>query len=143
MYTHANAAATRASRPSALPVVIVADDDPLFRDLLCECVRACGAQAVSAVDAMQTVMYAMQRAPAAILLDINMPGGTGVGALRRLRQSTRTMQIPIVVVTGTTDAAVEREVRQLGVRHILHKPVEPGLLQAALEEAMAGERTVR
>jgi CheY-like chemotaxis protein len=38
----------------------------------------------------------------AIVLDLNMPGGSGIEVLKTLRRSTRTQHIPVVVVSGST-----------------------------------------
>jgi len=118
------------------PTVIVADDDHLFGELISRCIIDCGFTVVRAADTMQTVMYAMQHIPAAIVLDINMPGGSGIAALRRLRQSVKTMRVPVIVVTGSTDPEVERSARDLGVHVFLQKPIEPDVLKSALHSVI-------
>lgn len=118
------------------PTVIVADDDPLFGELISRCIIECGFTVVRAADTMQTVMYAMQHIPAAIVLDINMPGGSGIAALTRLRQSVKTMRVPVIVVTGSTDPEVERSARSLGVTIFLQKPIEPDVLKSALHSVI-------
>lgn len=46
-------------------------------------------------------MFAVQQQPDVVLLDINMPAGTGLGALTRLKASARTSGIPVVVLSGS------------------------------------------
>jgi FixJ family two-component response regulator len=46
--------------------------------------------------------------------------------------STKTQQIPVVVVTGASDPDMERIARELGAVEFLHKPVDPGELHAIL-----------
>lgn len=122
--------------PAVAPTVIVADDDHVFGELISRCIIECGYTVVRAADTMQTVMYAMQHIPAAIVLDINMPGGSGIQALKRLRQSVKTMRIPVIVVTGSTDPEVERSARSLGVGVFLQKPIEPDALKSALHSVI-------
>ncbi len=81
-------------------------------------------------------MSALRDAPDAIVLDINMPAGSGIDVLKKLRMSTKTQQIPVVVVTGTSDPEMERIARELGVAEFLHKPVDPGQLHAILSRLL-------
>ena len=104
--------------------ILVADDDPLIVQLLRTGLRAQGWNVLVAADAMQVGMFAMNQAPDAILLDINMPGGTGVAALKRLKMSVKTSQIPVVVLSGTTDPEIPDTVRAMGAEAFLPKPVD-------------------
>ena len=104
--------------------ILVADDDPLMVQLLRTGLRAQGWNVLVAADAMQVGMFAMNHSPDAILLDINMPGGTGVAALKRLKQSVKTSQIPVVVLSGTTDPEIPDTVRAMGAEAFLPKPVD-------------------
>lgn len=124
-------------RRTAAPCVVVADDDPLYRELLCQCVTGSGLAAIPAADAMQAMMYAVKASPDAILLDINMPGGSGFTALDRLRGNVRTAHVPVIVVSGTCEPAAEERCRELGARAFLHKPIDPELLKATLRTALA------
>jgi DNA-binding response OmpR family regulator len=103
--------------------ILIADDDPLIVQLVRSGLRAQGWDVLVAADAMQVAMFAMQSTPDAILLDINMPGGTGVTALKRLKQSVKTSQIPVVVLSGTQDPTIPDTVRELGAQAFLPKPV--------------------
>ena len=109
--------------------ILVADDDRVISTVVCTLLREHGHQPMPAFDAMQAVMFAMRPPhPDAIVLDINMPGGNGVEALRKLRMSVRTMGIPVIVLTGTTDLDRKAQMRALGVIAMLPKPVEPEAL---------------
>ena len=118
------------------PTVVVADDDPVFRCLLTGFAQAAGWQTITASDAMQAVMYAVRCRPTAVLLDINMPGGTGETALARLRSNAITRGTPVIVVTGSEEPGLEFRVRDLGATGFLRKPVEPVAIQAALAAAI-------
>src|SRR3981189_58232 len=87
--------------------ILVADDDRVMSQLICAVVREAGHMPIPAFDAMQTVMFAMHSpAPALIILDISMPGGTGLEALLKLKRSARTSEIPVVVLSGSSDASM-------------------------------------
>ena len=54
---------------------------------------------------MQVMMLAMRARPDAIVLDINMPGGTGMEALKKLKASVKTAHIPVLVLSGSISPA--------------------------------------
>lgn len=112
--------------------LLIADDDRVLTHLLSAKLRSRGWTVTIASDAMQTLMFAIKTPPDVILLDINMPGGTGVEALRKLRLSTKTSMIPIVVLSGSIDPADEARVRALGAEGFLKKPADVDEIHLAL-----------
>ena len=117
--------------------VLIADDDRVLTRLAAAGLKSRGWQVEVAHDAMQAVMFAMKPpAPDVIALDIGMPGGTGFQVLEKLRQSSRTEQIPVVVVTGSARESDEARVLELGAVTFLRKPVEPQALHEALSRAV-------
>lgn len=117
--------------------VLVADDDPVMSQLLCEIVKQRGWRPVPAFDAMQAGMFALREPrPHVILLDINMPGGTGITALKRLKSGLKTKHIPIIVVTGANDPNLPEIVRELGAARYVTKPVDPDTLVATIEHVL-------
>lgn len=113
--------------------VLVADDDPVVIKLLSTGLRKRGFDVEIATDAVQVGMIAMRTTPDAIVLDINMPGGTGLAALRRLKMSTKTSMIPVIAITGSADEDTQEEVIGLGAITCLEKPVEVGDLAERIE----------
>ena len=117
--------------------ILVADDDRVLSQLVCAVVREAGHEPVPAFDAMQTVMFAIRPPqPAAIILDINMPGGTGLEALRKLKLSARTSPIPVIVLSGSTELDMPQQVKQLGADEFLAKPINPEVLVLAIERVL-------
>jgi two-component system response regulator RegA len=116
--------------------VLLADDDKVQTMMLSSQLRAKGFSVAAAYDATYTFMVAMKSPPDAVVLDIQMPGGTGRAVLERLKGSSKTMQIPVVVLSGIADPAVVREVLALGATEYLHKPVDVDVLVAALQRAL-------
>src|SRR6266496_537263 len=83
--------------------ILLADDDHVTLETLGAQLRGVGYQVVTAMDAMQAFMVAQRSAPDAVLLDIQMPGGTGLDTLKRLRTSTKTQAIPVIAISGLRD----------------------------------------
>lgn len=112
--------------------VLLADDDRVLTHLLATGLRAKGAQTTVAHDAMQALMTAMRSPPDVIVLDIQMPGGTGIEALRKLKNSARTSSIPVVVLSGSVEPDAAEAVKALGAVEFLSKPVDPDALYQVL-----------
>lgn len=112
--------------------VLVADDDKDLSTLLTTLLRGAGHQPMAAFDAAHTLMVAMRQPQLdGIVLDINMPAGTGFGALAKLKASTKTAHIPVLVISATADPGVEASALNAGATAFLAKPVTPeGFLEA-------------
>lgn len=124
--------------------ILVADDDRVLSQLVCAIVREAGHAPVAAFDAMQALMFAMRApAPALIILDINMPGGTGLEALRKLKLSARTAPIPVVVLSGSDEADMPQQVKALGADAFLPKPIDPEALVAVIERVQREAASAR
>jgi CheY-like chemotaxis protein len=117
--------------------ILVADDDTVISQLICAIVRELKHQPITAFDAMQTLMVAMRDpVPALIILDINMPGGTGIQALTKLKQSTKTGSIPVIVLSGNSELDLPRQVKELGADEFLSKPINPEVLTLAIQRVL-------
>lgn len=116
-----------------MPRVLIADDSRFQRMTLASYLMPKRCEVVFAVDAMQTFMMALRSSPNLILLDINMPGGTGIEVLKRLRVSNRTQQIPVIVISSEQNPGTESMARELGAVDFLHKPIDEEMLANALD----------
>jgi len=116
--------------------VLIADDSRFQRQVLASILLPKKFEVLFAVDAMQTFMMALRSSPDIILLDINMPGGTGIEVLKRLRVSNKTQQIPVIVISSEESATTESNVRDLGAVEFLHKPVDEQKLIEAVNCAL-------
>jgi DNA-binding response OmpR family regulator len=116
--------------------ILIADDDPVMAATLSGALKARGYTVVVARDAMQAFMFAVQQQPHAILLDFNMPAGTGLGALTRLQASVRTSSIPVLVVSGSPDLTLPATVRAEGAMGFFRKPVDLDALCARIGELL-------
>jgi DNA-binding response OmpR family regulator len=114
--------------------VLVAEDDRQMSQLLCAMLRGAGHQPSAAYDGASTMMAAVRAPqPEVIVLDLGMPAGTGQATLAKLRQSSKTTMIPVLVVTAAKDQATKDEVRGLGASAFLEKPVNPDNFIAVVE----------
>jgi len=125
------------AKTSHMAKILIADDSRFQVQLISVYLEPKGFAVVSAGDALQTWMKALREKPEAIVLDLNMPGGTGIEVLKRLRMSDKTRHIPVVVVSGSSEPNIECTVKALGAHEFLQKPVDPSQLCEILSRLLA------
>jgi CheY-like chemotaxis protein len=119
--------------------ILVADDDPVTRQYLSGVLRPDGHTVQLASDAAQALMLAMRSPPDAVILDIGMPGGSGFHVLQRLKASSKTSMIPVIVVTVSNDETIAAKARDGGAAEFFHKPVSAADLRGALARCLETE----
>ena len=121
---------------AAAKSVLLADDYRVQTLMLSSRLKARGYRVETAFDATQTFATAIRAKPDAIVLDIQMPGGTGMIVLERLKASNKTSQIPVIVLSGSTDPEADPTVRRLGAVGYLSKPVDVDALLGELARVL-------
>jgi CheY-like chemotaxis protein len=119
------AVAAVASEPGQDRIVLVIDDDPNALDLLGRTLQGVGVRVVTASDGSEALRLAKSLHPAAITLDVVMPGMDGWAVLRELKLDPETRDIPVIMVTMTDDRETGYA---LGATEFLTKPIERGQL---------------
>lgn len=104
--------------------ILVADDDKVHVHLLTALLKKRGFSVSIAYDGLQAWSTALRSRPEAIILDIHMPAGTGFEVLRKLKTSTKTSQIPVIVLSGSVNADEIATIETLGADRFLQKPAD-------------------
>ncbi len=112
--------------------ILVADDDKVHVHLLTTLLKKRGFSVSVAHDGLAAWTTALRSGPDAIILDIHMPAGTGFEVLRRLKTSTKTFQIPVIVVSGSVATEDVARIEELGADHFLRKPADVDQLLAVI-----------
>jgi DNA-binding response OmpR family regulator len=116
--------------------VLVIEDDPVARADLQARLAAAGYLVAQAADAASATTVVNREHPDLILLDLGLPAGDGYLVLERLRKIPVFATIPVLVITGRSDAETRQRVAKLGVPPMLSKPVDTGALLAAVRAAL-------
>ena len=111
--------------------VLVVDDDDAVRSIVAETLRGEGYQVDEANNGAAALERLQADAPDVILLDIVMPVIDGYEFLKRLHQAGGMADIPIVLVSATH--ALSDAAHDLGVRAVLTKPFDMGMLVAIVD----------
>jgi diguanylate cyclase (GGDEF)-like protein len=81
--------------------------------------------------------------PDLVLMDMYMPGCTGVELTRIIRQHPEFLSVPIVYLSGETDVALQVDALRLGGDHFLTKPFNPVILNAVVRTKIDRYRALR
>ena len=108
--------------------VLIADDDRVFNRLLREHLNRAGFETLAVYDATQTWTQIVATPPELLILDVKMPGGTGLEVLKKMKRLPRTAHIPVVVITAVDDPILLGMVRECGPDALLAKPLAMTLL---------------
>ncbi len=114
--------------------VLAVDDNPDNIELLRAIVQgAAGLNFLAATDGPKALDIAKEHKPDIILLDLNMPGMSGIEVVSKLKANPETAKIPVIILTAVTD--VDTRVRGLaaGAEDYMTKPYSPRELIARLE----------
>jgi len=105
--------------------ILIADDEQELVTTLRDFLEYEGFETLSAFEGVRTVETAHKKKPDLILLDLQMPAGTGQMVLESLRSRPETEKIPVIVITAIAKDNLEEEVRRRGAQDFLQKPFDP------------------
>src|ERR1700761_8894339 len=121
-------------KSSARGEIFVVDDDPAVRETLSIVLSAGGYEVICFADGAALLSVARNRTPAAILLDVHIPGQSGLDILKELRGED--YPAPIFIISGQGDIAMAVSAIKNGALDFIEKPFKGNELVARLEEAL-------
>ena len=123
------------------PVIIIVDDDESFRGFLVRLVGTVGFKTIQFASAEAFLAPPEPDGPACLVLDVQMPGLSGLDLQRRLTQ--RRHALPIVFMTGHGDIPMTVEAMKAGAVGFLPKPFRNQDLIDAIKEGLNRDREAR
>jgi two-component system, LuxR family, response regulator FixJ len=124
-----------ASRASVTPIIFVVDDDASFRMAMERLLRAGGYAVQTFASATEFLQCARTDAPGCILLDLHMPGPSGLDLQSALGRTEN--PLPVLFLTGKGDIPTTVQAMRAGAEDFLTKPARKDLLFPAIERALA------
>jgi two-component system response regulator RegA len=113
-------------------VVLLIDDDDVFRNRLCRAFRERDWEAHEAGDSQQAIEVTAKTSPDLVLLDLKMPSINGLELIEAIKKIDVT--ITLIILTGYGSIATAMQALKLGADHYLGKPVDVEQIIAAYEE---------
>ena len=112
--------------------LLVVDDDPVLRERLARALRDRGIEVRTAADGDEALERTREHAPTGAVVDLRMPGLSGLELVRELREIAPETQI--VVLTGYGSIAAADEAIRSGAVHYLPKPADADDVLAAFSQ---------
>lgn len=117
------------------PTVFIVDDDPAVTKAAAQLVEVIGYRPETYHSANDFLEGYELSGPACLVLDLQMPGITGVGLQQALLNTGKAL--PVVVMTGHGDAPMALKAMKLGAVDFLEKPFRAEEFRQAVEKAVA------
>src|ERR1700754_2993399 len=114
--------------------IFVVDDDPAVRETLSMVLSAGGYQVVCFADGAALLTVARTRTPSCILLDVHIPGKSGLDILKELHGED--YPAPIFIISGQGDIAMAVNAIKSGALDFIEKPFRGSEIVARLNEAI-------
>lgn len=120
--------------------VLAVDDDRVMLDALVRSLHRAGYEVLEATSGEQALQIAIAERPDLAILDMRMPGMSGLDLARALREQA---PVPILFASVHGDEAIVRSAAELGALGYLVKPIDPAQIAPAVEAALARARDIR
>ena len=115
-------------------LILLVEDNDNNRLLVRDVLQASGYRVIEAENAEDGLRMAAEQRPALILMDIQLPGMSGIEALQRLRADPTTRAIPVIAVTASAMTQDRRQILAAGFDGYQPKPISvKGFLQTVRE----------
>jgi FixJ family two-component response regulator len=122
-------------------LVFLIDDDPSVRDALDGLLRSVGLQVQSFGSAHEFLRAKVPDAPACLVLDVRLPGPSGLDFQRELAESNS--RLPIIFITGHGDIPMSVKAMKAGAVEFLTKPFRDQELLDAIQQGIERDRLRR
>jgi len=123
------------------PTVFVVDDDPAMRDSLAFLIRTVGLQVEQHASAEDFLAAYDSRAPGCIVLDVRMPGLSGLELMELLQRDR--FAPPVVLITGHGDIPMAVRALKAGAFDFIEKPFSDQVLLERIQQALLHDERAR
>ncbi|HEY2026879.1 MAG TPA: response regulator [Gemmatimonadaceae bacterium] len=123
------------------PIVFVVDDDLSVREALRSLIRSAGMRCDTFATAADFLRHPRPDAPACLVLDVQLPGGSGLDLPTELKESG--VDLPIIFITGHGTIPMSVRAMKAGALEFLTKPFSEHELLGAIDQALARDREMR
>jgi len=120
-----------------MTTILIVEDNEKNMKLVRDVLQVKGYETLEAVTGEDGVRLAKEHSPALVLMDIQLPGISGIEALKRLRADPATASIPVIAVTASVMASDRRNITDAGFDGYVGKPLNLKEFLATVASALA------
>jgi two-component system cell cycle response regulator DivK len=118
-------------------LILVVEDNPMNRELLCDWLEAEGHEVLSAEDLSLARCLLQERQPDAVLLDVQLGNEDGLSLAAWMRKQPELCHLPVIAVTAHAMVTEHQRFLQAGCNACVSKPINFKLLNAELQQWLA------
>jgi two-component system cell cycle response regulator DivK len=123
-----------------MSLILIVEDNEKNLKLVRDVLQVKGYQTVDAGSAEDGLKLAHERVPDLVLMDIQLPGMSGIDALKALRADPVTAGIPVIAITASVMQQDRQQIMSAGFDGFIEKPVNiRGLLETVQKTVQAGK----
>jgi two-component system, OmpR family, alkaline phosphatase synthesis response regulator PhoP len=123
------------------PKILIVDDEPHMLRVTEFSLRRGGYQLIIGRNGREAIELADLEQPALIVMDVLMPELDGLGALRLLKQSPKTANIPVIMLTARGHVMTRQDAEDSGASLFLTKPFSPNQLLTEAKRLIDAQST--
>lgn len=123
--------------------VLVVEDSKTASTVIQRTLSECGIESLAIARPQEVLTSLAKFQPDLILMDMYMPGCTGVEVTRVIRQHAEFLSTPVVYLSADTNVALQVDALRLGGDHFLTKPFNPVILNAVVKSKIDRYRALR
>ena len=120
-------------------LILIVEDDANSRKLVRDVLQVKGYRTIESETAEEGIRLAKEQQPALILMDIQLPGISGIDALQVLRADPDTKAIPVIAVTASVMTAQQENVLEAGFDGFERKPISIAALLKKIQNLVERE----
>ena len=117
-----------------MPKVLVVDDEPDIVEILRYNLQKQNFMVLTASNGIDAVAIAIAEIPDLIILDVRMPGLSGIETCRKIRTFPSLKSTPVLFLTADTDEYTSMSAIEAGGNHFITKPIHPTILLNMIKE---------
>jgi len=108
--------------------IVIADDDPVSVSLISIVLGAAGYEVLNASSGSDALALIRKSRPNAVMLDIHMPGSSGISVLEEIRGDPRLSKLLVFMLTGDKKTEMVKSAISAGATDYITKPFDPDVL---------------
>jgi CheY-like chemotaxis protein len=120
-------------------LILIVEDQALNRKLVRDVLQAKGYRTLESGTGEEGVRASIEQYPDLILMDIRLPGISGIEALKQLRQNRVTRKIPVIAITASAMRQNRADIIAAGFDGYLAKPIDIVAFLEIVRETLEGQ----
>ncbi|OPY64533.1 MAG: hypothetical protein A4E57_03510 [Syntrophorhabdaceae bacterium PtaU1.Bin034] len=118
--------------------ILIVDDSPTIRKLIGYVLKRKEYATEEAEDGMDAMEKLSNLEVDLVIVDLNMPNMDGISFVKSLRSSYYNLDLPVIMLTTTSDSELKKEAYGAGINMFLNKPIQPEILLYKIESLLGG-----